>query len=479
MPIFFACSTVMSSWVAALIRSRAAVLLLGGWLLVQALPLEARLAGPLEVRGTVAVRDLAAIRASGQLRVLINQSRHSSGVVASGVIGSEYPRLRALVQQLNQQGGGERPIRLVLVPRPKEQLLAALLRGEGDLVAPGELLAVRRGQAVAISRPLDAEVPLVIVSHQGAPRLQRLEQLAGRSLALPSGSGARPALQSLNARLARPLVADWQDPSLAIEDVLELVQAGVLSMTAVELPIARRWAQVWPRLRIDEHLRLSEGHALHWFMHRQAPALRAAVDRFLRDYRPSSHQEATFLRTYRRLYKVHNPLGRTELQRLLRVRSTLMRQGEAQQLDWLLLAALAYKESTLNPAARGRGGVLGLVQVSPATARSVGVADPASLEGNVRAASLYLARLRQRFFAGSQFNERERTAFMLAAYNLGPQRVQRLQAEARRRGLNPYQWFFQVERVAAERHGMGVVSYVASINKYHLIYSRERYRLQP
>ena len=103
----------------------------------------------------------------------------------------------------------------------------------------------------------------------------------------------------------------------------------------------------------------------------------------------------------------------------------------------------------------------------------------ASLDGNVQAGARYLAMLRRRYFAGAQLNERERLAFTLAAYNLGPQRVQSLRAEARRRGLNPNQWFFQVERVAAERLGMGVVSYVASVNKYHLAYSRERYRLEP
>ncbi|MNW22157.1 hypothetical protein D3C71_2234890 [compost metagenome] len=57
--------------------------------------------------------------------------------------------------------------------------------------------------------------------------------------------------------------------------------------------------------------------------------------------------------------------------------------------------------------------------------------------------------------------------------------MQRLRAEARRRGLNPNQWFFQVERLAAERFGMGVVSYVSSVNKYHLAFARERYRLEP
>lgn len=87
--------------------------------------------------------------------------------------------------------------------------------------------------------------------------------------------------------------------------------------------------------------------------------------------------------------------------------------------------------------------------------------------------------LRKGFFNSAQLNERERMAFTLAAYNVGPQRVQSLRAEARRRGLNPNQWFFQVERIAAEQLGMGVVSYVSAVNKYYLAYDRERYLLEP
>ena len=51
--------------------------------------------------------------------------------------------------------------------------------------------------------------------------------------------------------------------------------------------------------------------------------------------------------------------------------------------------------------------------------------------------------------------------------------------EAKRRGLNPNQWFFQVERIAMEQVGMGGVSYVNSVNKYYLAFDRERESLEP
>jgi membrane-bound lytic murein transglycosylase MltF len=44
--------------------------------------------------------------------------------------------------------------------------------------------------------------------------------------------------------------------------------------------------------------------------------------------------------------------------------------------------------------------------------------------------------------------------------------------------LNPNQWFFQVERIAAEQLGMGVVSYVNSVNKYFFAFHRERNALE-
>jgi membrane-bound lytic murein transglycosylase MltF len=47
---------------------------------------------------------------------------------------------------------------------------------------------------------------------------------------------------------------EWADASLAVEDVLEMVQAGIYPWTAVELPIAERWQKVMPGLRIERHL---------------------------------------------------------------------------------------------------------------------------------------------------------------------------------------------------------------------------------
>src|SRR5476649_2743470 len=148
-------------------------------------------------------------------------------------------------------------------------------------------------------------------------------------------------------------------------------------------------------------------------------------------------------------------------------------------MDWLNLAALAFKESALEPASKGSGGPTGLLQITPSAAQRVGVSNIESLDSNVQAGARYLAMIRRKFFASPKLNERERMAFVLAAYNMGPERVQGMRAEARRCGLNPNQWFFQVERIAMEQVGMAGVSYVNSVNKYYLAFDRERESLEP
>ncbi|CAD5108751.1 MltF family protein [Zestomonas carbonaria] len=447
-------------------------------------PSSASLIGPPETwQRPGSERDLAQIRRSGELRVLVNQSRNSSGEVKGQSIGVEYHRLRAFAQYLNRNARDGRSVELKIIPKAKDQLLGALQRGEGDLVAPGELLNARRGQNVVATEPFRSNVPLVVVSRQGNRRYQNLEQLAGRSLLLPAGSAVGEALRGVNQKLAQrklePMAIEWVDSSLAVEDVLEMVQAGIFPRTAVEQPIAERWAKVMPRLRVDRHLVLSSEGGMSWFVRRDAPMLRASIDRFRKTYHAPDNQDADFQRVYRRLYRVHTPLGRQELRRLEKVRPVLQKHAEQSGFDWLLLAALAFKESTLNPAARGAGGATGLMQITPAAARSVGVGNVQALDSNVLAGTKYLAMIRRNYFSSAQINERERMAFTLAAYNLGPERVQGLRAEARRRGLNGNQWFFQVERVAMEQLGMGVVSYVGAVNKYYLAYDRERDWLEP
>ena len=102
--------------------------------------------------------------------------------------------------------------------------------------------------------------------------------------------------------------------------------------------------------------------------------------------------------------------------------------GDQSGIDWRLLAALAYRESRMDPVALGRDGDMGLMQILPSTwdefAPQVAAANPFDPRENVQVAAAYLIYL-QDFFLGLKTND---LRWVLVAYNWGPERVRRLLA---------------------------------------------------
>lgn len=95
-----------------------------------------------------------------------------------------------------------------------------------------------------------------------------------------------------------------------------------------------------------------------------------------------------------------------------------------QQLEPALLRAVIHAESGFDPSARSVSGALGLMQLMPATARELGVADRLDAAQNIQGGAAYLKQQLQQFSG--------QLGHALAAYNAGPETVRQYQ------GVPPY-----------------------------------------
>jgi membrane-bound lytic murein transglycosylase MltF len=171
---------------------------------------------------------------------------------------------------------------------------------------------------------------------------------------------------------------------------------------------------------------------------------------------------------------VKDASSEAERRKFEKVLDLFRRFGDRYGFDHLMLAAQGYQESRLDHSVRSKAGAVGIMQVLPATAKdpNVDIAHIEVLENNIHAAAKYMRFVMDTFFPDARMDPFNRTMFAFASYNAGPAKITKLRRRAASRGLDPDQWFGQVERVVAEKVGREPVRYVSNILKYYIVYRR-------
>jgi membrane-bound lytic murein transglycosylase MltF len=136
-----------------------------------------------------------------------------------------------------------------------------------------------------------------------------------------------------------------------------------------------------------------------------------------------------------------------------------------------MLMAQAYQESHLKEKARSPVGARGIMQLMPATAREMNVGSIYNTDANIHAGIKYHKKLQEQYFNDDNIAKEDRSLFIFAGYNAGPNRINRFRKIAKARGLNPNKWFGNVEVIAAEKIGRETVHYIQNIYNYYVAYT--------
>lgn len=423
--------------------------------------------------------DLDHILQKKELRALVVYERGFFFFDKGAQYGILVNQLQGFERWLNKTylANDQLKLKIIYIPVRQDKLLDYLTEGRGDLVAANLTVTPTRREQVSFSHPLISPIEEWVVSQRALPGFNRITQLSGRRVWVRASSSYYESLSQLNwlfRDLGLPPVYIEKVPEyLQDGDLLEMVAAGIIPLTVTDSFKGRVWLDMIGGLKAHKLIPLRDKGRSAWALRKNDPELLKAVNAYISEAsKRALYSDMSLRRLLVQSEQMSNILAPDPLGRLSTIRKVLEAQAGKYQLNWLMLAALGYKESGLNPNVGRGGGAIGIMQLLPSTGGVVGIrgARLASLEGNVEAACRYLRLILDTYFNDPGLDELNRHLFALAAYNAGPNRVQALRDKARERGLDPNLWFGNVEQLVANEVGQGPINYVGTIYKYYVAY---------
>ncbi len=422
--------------------------------------------------------DLDALQEKRHIRVLTSLNKTNFFLLKGKIHGFEYEQLKGYEKYLNK-GTKKKELGIVLefIPTNRDELIPKLVDGYGDIAAAGLTITDQRRRLADFTLPYLSGVNEVVVTHKGAAKLSKIEDLAGLRIFVRKSSSYYESLLALNKKLkesgkqAVRIIA--ADESLETEDILELVNAGAIELTVCDSHLANIWAGVHSNLVVCEDLKLRAGGKIAWMIRKKSPQLLGSLNAYLKKNKKGTLLGNIYFKRYYQANEwIENPVDFENTQNFLKLKGLFQKYANQYGFDWRLIAALAYQESGMNNKKRNKSGAVGIMQVLPSTGndKNIRISKVHLLENNVHAGVKYLAFLRRRYFSDPQIQPRNQVRFALAAYNAGPAKISRVRSQAKEMGLDPNRWFRNVELAALKKIGQETVRYVSNINKYYVIY---------
>jgi membrane-bound lytic murein transglycosylase MltF len=413
------------------------------------------------------------------LRALVPFSRMFYYLDGPRQAGAAFESLQEFEKALREQAPrGVVPPKIVIIPTARDRVLPALAAGLGDIALGGFAITDDRTAIVDFSAPIAEDIKDIVVTGPASnATFATIDDLGGHAVHVRRSSSYHEDLRALNERLTRagkpPIVIIDADERLEDEDLLQMVDAGIAPATVVKDGYATFWAQLYDQLTVHSDLVVRDQVKAAWAVRKNTPHLQRVVNDFVRTHRVGTMFGNVLLKKYLGSpVRLKNPSAQRDLERFRQIATYLQQYSAQYRVDWLLVAAQGYQESQLDQTRRSAAGAVGVMQIKPETAAdpSVGIHGVTEVGNNIHAGVKYLRFMVDRYFSDAPIDRLNKGLFALAAYNAGPARVARLRRTAKAQGLDPNQWFYNVEIIAAREIGRETVDYVSNIYKYYTAY---------
>jgi membrane-bound lytic murein transglycosylase MltF len=391
--------------------------------------------------------------------------------------GACYEFAKAFEDWLNKKlETGHAKINVALMAMPRDQLASALLGGKVDFVMAQVTVRPELQKLMDFTNDTRTNVSEVVVTGPGAPAINSVDDLSGQEVFTRKYSNFYASLVALNERLKAkgkpPVLIEEVPGNLEDDDLLEMVNAGLIPTIVVHDYLAEFWKKVFTNITVHDTVTLRTGASFAVPIRKGSPLLKAELDAFIAKYGLGTAFGNVVAKRYLASTKyVKSATSEAERKKFLAMAEYFKKYSDQYGQDYLLMAAQGYQESQLNQGVKSPVGAIGVMQVMPATGKELKVGDITQTEANIHAGVKYMRFMEDQYFKNEPKMDRlNKMLFTFASYNAGPGRVRQLRREAEKRGLDPNVWFGNVEQIASERIGRETVTYVSNIYKYYVAY---------
>ncbi|MGB9513228.1 MAG: transporter substrate-binding domain-containing protein, partial [Candidatus Acidiferrum sp.] len=297
-----------------------------------------------------------------------------------------------------------------------------LLEGLGDVVGYGVIVTPEREKEVLFTTPIASNVKQVIVTGPKAPPLNTLGDLSGKEVYVNPLTAYYENLQRLSKEFQKagrpPILVKAADPNLTDEDLLEMVNAGLLPATVTINVRAEFWSRVLPRLTLHPSMVLKSEGQLAFVTRKDSPQLRRLLDEFVQDHDMGTSFGNTLLRRYLQNTKwVQDATSTEEMKKFQAYVRYFQKYAAEYDFDYLMLVAQGYQESLLDQSRRNPSGAVGIMQVIPkyAAAPPINIPNVDSAQYNIQAGAKMLRNIAETYFKDDKLDATNKTLMVFAA----------------------------------------------------------------
>ena len=346
--------------------------------------------------------------------------------------GFEYGLVRAFAREYDM------PVR-IKVAFSLPELFDMLASGEAHLAAAGLSQSAGRDARFVASHPYLHQQPLVVYK-SGTLRPRSLKTLVGRDIVVVAGSVHLETLSALQKDLPE---LTWREIHAA--DSLELMQlvtdekADLAIVDSIEFSIQQL---LFPR--VVAAMEIGDSTPIVWYLPRgkRGETSLELVNEFIARATEQG-QIAQLEREHFGRWEHASRVGSLTFQRKMREdlpewQPLLETVAEEYQMNWRLLAAMAYQESHWDPSARSHTGVRGMMMLTRVTANELGVEDRTDPRQSLRGGARFFKDLLRRLPSDIEYPDR--TFLALAAYNIGMGHLEDARIMTQQAGGDPHLW---------------------------------------